>query len=218
MFALVLNDTVLDLSSPSAASSVLDLSAPLPPGESPVPPMAVISEVALFTEQVLRNPPLGASPIGAPVPVAPASVWLAVAYFDAAASDAPDAGVLILRLPQFSDPLAGVPGFPPAVPPTAMDPAGLPNSTACGWNRVWNGSQCAWYPIDVPLSNEAAQITDIEVSRSSSPRGDTWGSQLPTGCAGAMAHDAAGCRGDSTLVRVRAVGRGLPWRLAEHGA
>jgi len=84
--------------------------------------------------------------------VPPASVWLAVAVYDPTDPSAPDAAVLLIRLPQFSDvlnetgggPNGTNPVYPPSASPTMLNPAGVSSTVRGvqlgGWNRYWNGT------------------------------------------------------------------------------
>ena len=221
----------LDLADGSVPSSAFDVDAPLPPGTLPLPPHAAISSVALFTERVLRSPPLMARPIGARVSAPPASVWLAVSVFNRLDPSSPNGSVIIIRLPQFSDPvnstLGGqndtdvVPVYPPAAPPTLLNPAGISTAgaaAACGWNRYWNGTACDWVPLDTPASGLPAQGTAIEVRVLHCP---SFGRHfLDSGHfrAGTLASHASRAGAHTDVDRLPALEHHVPCRVAEFGA
>jgi hypothetical protein len=132
-------------------------------------------------------------------------VWLAMTLYDSAAASSSDGAVLILRLPQFSDALNSTTGrvlptvpspsagplpttlpapatntvlvYPPAVPPTMRNPAGISNTgivAACSWNRFWNAntSSCEWLPMDVPfLGLLPADVASLQVRARHQKRG-----------------------------------------------
>jgi hypothetical protein len=53
--------------------------------------------------------------------------------------------LLIMRLPQFSDPVGTQ--FPPLTAPTIINPAGLPSQGFCSqWSYYWNGASCVQQP------------------------------------------------------------------------
>lgn len=221
VFALSFTNATIDLGAPGPLSEVLNLRAPLPPLPPPLPPSlaaASIAGVTLFSEQSLLRPPLDPSLAGLTVGVQPSAVWAAVVVLleDGNSSSSSSSSVLLLRLPQFSDPINVTEGgqevYPPAVPPTMGNPAGVsPASQACGWNRFWDGNACQWVPIASAYSGSGLPAASLEVRVERGGRGVRL-CTLALG-AGAVARHAAGPCAASDFVGLPLLERVLPRRV-----
>lgn len=80
----------------------------------------------------------------------------------------PGTGALILmRLPQFSDPVPAAPGgplqLPPLQQPSLVNPAGTPEQGwNCGWVEYWNGTGCAPQPSLNMVGQQYQYATQVQ--------------------------------------------------------